>query len=38
MENSQNNPADQVLPNLLKKLPKRSFSSFEISEFEAFGF
>ena len=34
VENGQNNPADQVL---LKKLPKRSLSSFKISEFEALG-
>ena len=37
MENGQNNPANVVLPNLFQKLPKRSLSSFYISEFEALG-
>ena len=35
MKNGQNNPADQVLPIYSNKLPKRSLSSFKISELEA---
>ena len=35
MENSQNNPAYQALPNLLQT--KRSLPSYQISEFEAVG-
>ena len=37
VENSQNSPANQALPNLLQKLPKRSLFSFKISQFEAVG-
>ena len=38
MENSQNGTANHALPNLIQKnLPKRSLSSFKISQFEVVG-
>ena len=37
MKNGQNDPADQVLLNLFKKLLIRTLSSLKISEFEALG-
>ena len=37
-ENSQSNPANQALSNLLQKVHKRSLSSFKISQIEPVGF